>query len=143
MKKLQEAKKLDNIKNLMIQDLTDDDIITMIHVIDGYTNNAYSEQYLYNMDDLDNLEAKTGASRLLHKTKTDFNINDKYFTYDGYDNLVSYYNKSAFIDSIDYMLDELIDDALQIHNDNIARIWDYIDNIDIISALQDLEDMEV
>ena len=131
--------KLEEIKNMMIQDLTDDEIITMIAVINPSTNGVYDEAILYNMDDIDNLEAGTTPSRLLHKTAGDFNINHQYFTYDGYDNLVSYYNKSAFIDSIDYMLDEIVDNAIQAHDDNDARINDYIDNIDIIRALEELQ----
>ena len=79
----------------ILEDMTDDEIIA---VHDEYcVKNNLMDDYIYDMEEFDEVMDGETPSAIISHCRVDFSINNKYFSFDGYDNCFSFDYPDAHI----------------------------------------------
>lgn len=90
-----------------VRDLSDDDLVTVIHYINGY-DGAFEESEYYPMDEFDELMAWKSPLAIIRAVDYgDFNPNDDYFKFDAYGNVYSG-EWDDVVSEAEYIIDDII-----------------------------------
>ena len=100
---------IENAKNILIDSLSDDEIITEYNEYCDRMNDL--ESCVYSMSDLDEvlIDFNYTPSEIIDRVVYgEFNPEDDWFMFDGYDNLQSFRNSSVF----DFFVENVDDDYI-------------------------------
>ena len=110
-------------KELLMKDLTTEQLISLVQEIHGY-DGSLEDYYTYEMEFLNDIGMDT--FELLRSAQYgNFNVNHDSFNFDGYGNLKSY-NEFDYNRMIEENKEEIIDEAMRLHEEGNIDINDFI-----------------
>lgn len=89
----------------ILEDMTDDEIIAVHN--EYCVENNLMDEYIYDMEEFDEAMQNKSPSDIVNYCQINFSTNDKYFSFDGYDNCFSfnYPNSHIYITDIAEYID--------------------------------------
>lgn len=125
----------------LLQDLFE---VHLFKVLKVYQDNTDPVNVLHNMDDLDDVLCGWGATDIIDvvERSNNFNLGDKYFSFDGYCDLESYDYISDFLDDGDWedIIQDMIQNRCDYQNlDGLKAIYEVLDEDNESQELKDLK----